>query len=52
MRLRAAALTIARERAMLTVCAAVLLPLAFLILQRATIYDGSATSYSSYRCWR
>jgi hypothetical protein len=39
-RLRAAVLTIARERAMLTVCAAVVLPLAFLILQRATMYDG------------
>ena len=39
-RLRAAVLTIARERAMLTVCAAVILPLAFLVLQRATIYDG------------
>jgi hypothetical protein len=39
-RLPGAVLTIARERAMLTVCAAVLLPLAFLILQRATIYDG------------
>ena len=39
-RLPAAVLTIARERAMLTVCAAVILPLAFLVLQRATIYDG------------
>ncbi len=39
-RVRAAVLTIARERAMLTVCAAVILPLAFLVLQRATIYDG------------
>jgi hypothetical protein len=39
-RRRAAMLTIARKRPMLTVCAAVLLPLAFLILQRATIYDG------------
>jgi hypothetical protein len=39
-RLRAAVLTIARERAMLIVCAAVVLPLAFLILQRATMYDG------------
>jgi hypothetical protein len=39
-RLRAGLLTLARERAMLTVCAAALLPLAFLILQRATIYDG------------
>jgi hypothetical protein len=39
-RLRAGLLTLACERAMLTVCAAALLPLAFLILQRATIYDG------------
>ncbi len=38
--MRAAVLTIARERAMLTVCAAVVLPLAFVILQRATMYDG------------
>ncbi len=38
--LRAAALTLARARAILTVCAAVVLPLGFLILQRATIYDG------------
>ena len=30
----------ARERAGLVVCAAVILPLAFLIIQRATIYDG------------
>ena len=33
-------LTVARERACLTVCAAVILPLAFLIIQRATIYNG------------
>jgi hypothetical protein len=38
--LRAAVLTLGRERASLTVCAAVVLPLAFLILQRATLYDG------------
>jgi hypothetical protein len=38
--LRAAALTLARERATLTVCAAVVLPLGFLIAQRATVYDG------------
>jgi len=38
--LRAAALMLGRERAMLVVCAAVILPLGFLIVQRATIYDG------------
>jgi hypothetical protein len=38
--LTAAALTLARERGVLVVCAAVVLPLGFLILQRATIYDG------------
>jgi hypothetical protein len=38
--LRAATLTLARERAMLTVALAVVLPLGFLILQRATMYDG------------
>jgi hypothetical protein len=37
---RAAVLTLAGERAMVTVCAAVVLPLGFLILQRATMYDG------------
>src|SRR6266508_1487722 len=37
---RAAVLTLARERAMVTVCAAVVLPLGFLIVQRATMYDG------------
>jgi hypothetical protein len=37
---RTALLAIARERAMLTVCAAVVLPLGFLMLQRATMYDG------------
>src|SRR5215475_969696 len=38
--LRAATLTLARERAMLTVALAVILPLGFLIVQRATMYDG------------
>jgi hypothetical protein len=38
--LRAAALMLGRERAILVVCAAVMLPLGFLIVQRATIYDG------------
>jgi len=38
--LRAAMLTVALERACLIVCAAVILPLAFLIVQRATIYNG------------
>jgi hypothetical protein len=38
--LRTAALTVVRQRACLIVCAAVILPLAFLIVQRATIYDG------------
>jgi hypothetical protein len=38
--LRAAALTLARQRAILIVCAAVILPLGFLVIQRATIYDG------------
>ena len=38
--LRAAVMTLARARAILTVCAAVVLPLGFLILQRATLYDG------------
>jgi len=38
--LRAAALTLGRARGILVVCAAVVLPLGFLILQRATIYDG------------
>jgi hypothetical protein len=37
---RAAILTLARERAMLTVALAVVFPLGFLILQRATMYDG------------
>jgi hypothetical protein len=39
-RWRMAVLTLARERAMITVCAAVMLPLGFLIFQRATMYDG------------
>jgi hypothetical protein len=38
--LRATVLTLARQRAMMTVCVAVVLPLGFLILQRATMYDG------------
>jgi hypothetical protein len=38
--LRAAAMTLARRRAILVVCAAVILPLGFLIVQRAAIYDG------------
>lgn len=38
--LRTALLALARERAMLTVCAAVALPLGFLILQRPPMYDG------------
>ena len=39
-RWRMAVLILARERAMITVCAAVMLPLGFLIFQRATMYDG------------
>jgi hypothetical protein len=38
--LRAAALALAHERGVLVICAAVALPLGFLIVQRATIYDG------------
>jgi hypothetical protein len=38
--LRAGLLTLARARAVLVVCAAVVLPLGFLMLQRATMYDG------------
>ncbi len=38
--LRAAALMLTRERGAIIVCAAVVLPLGFLIVQRATIYDG------------
>ena len=38
--LRAAALALARARAILTVCAAIVLPLGFLIIAHATIYDG------------
>jgi hypothetical protein len=37
---RAAGLMLARRRALLIVCAAVILPLGFLVIQRATIYDG------------
>jgi hypothetical protein len=37
---REAALAVARKRAILLVCMAVILPLAFLIVQRATLYDG------------
>jgi hypothetical protein len=38
--LRAAGLTLARQRAIVTVCLAVVLPLGFLIMQHATMYDG------------
>jgi hypothetical protein len=38
--LRAAALTVGGARGVLVVCAAVVLPLGFLIVQRTTIYDG------------
>jgi hypothetical protein len=38
--LRAGALMLARQRGILVICAAVVLPLAFLIIQHATIYDG------------
>ncbi len=37
---RAAALTVARRRAILIVCVAVILPIGFLVVQRATLYDG------------
>ena len=37
---QAAALALAGQRGVLVVCAAVALPLGFLVLQRATIYDG------------
>jgi hypothetical protein len=37
---RAAMLTVARRRAILIVGAAVILPVGFLIIQRATLYDG------------
>src|SRR4029077_20049909 len=37
---RTAARTIARRRELLIVCMAVVLPVGFLILQRATLYDG------------
>jgi hypothetical protein len=38
--LRAAALSLGGARGILVICAAVALPLGFLIVQRATIYDG------------
>ena len=38
--LQAVVLAVARGRACLVVCTAVILPLAFLIIQRATLYDG------------
>ncbi|MGZ5881580.1 MAG: hypothetical protein ACXWJO_07455 [Xanthobacteraceae bacterium] len=38
--LRTAVMTVARARAGLVVAAAVILPLAFLIIQRATVYNG------------
>jgi hypothetical protein len=38
--IRTAALAVVRERGVLVICAAVVLPLGFLIVQRATIYDG------------
>jgi hypothetical protein len=38
--LRAAVLTLARARAILVVCAGLVLPLGFLMLSRATMYDG------------
>jgi hypothetical protein len=38
--LRLAALAVARHRAVLVVCAAIVLPTGFLIVQRATLYDG------------
>ena len=38
--LRAVVLAVARGRACLVVCTAVILPLAFLIIQGATLYDG------------
>jgi hypothetical protein len=38
--LHMATLEVARSRASLVVCAAIILPLGFLIVQRATIYDG------------
>jgi hypothetical protein len=40
MGLRTAVQALARQRAIVTVCLAVVLPLGFLILQRATMYDG------------
>ena len=38
--LRAAGLVIARKREVLIVCAAVVVPIGFLVAQRATLYDG------------
>jgi hypothetical protein len=38
--LRIVALTVARNRAILVVCVAIILPVGFLIVQRATLYDG------------
>jgi hypothetical protein len=38
--LHAAALLVTRKRAVLIVCLAAILPVAFLIIQRATLYDG------------
>ena len=38
--LRAAGLVIARKRAILIVCAAVVVPIGFLVAQHATLYDG------------
>jgi len=38
--LRMGALMVARQRGILVVCAAAVLPVAFLIIQHATIYDG------------
>jgi hypothetical protein len=38
--LRTLAILLARRRAMLVVCAAAVLPVAFLIIQRTTVYDG------------
>jgi hypothetical protein len=38
--LRSAALMVARGRAIFVICAAVILPVGFLIVQHATVYDG------------
>jgi hypothetical protein len=37
---RMAVLTVARQRTILIICTAVILPIGFLIMQRATLYDG------------